>query len=55
MVHTGRAVVFENIDDFHARINDENLDVDETCVLVLKNCGPRATLAWPRWAICPYP
>ncbi len=41
MVHTGRAVVFENIDDFHARINDENLDVDETCVLVLKNCGPK--------------
>jgi dihydroxy-acid dehydratase len=41
MVHTGRAVVFENIDDFHARINDEDLDVDETCVLVLKNCGPK--------------
>ena len=41
MVHKGRAVVFENIEDFHARINDENLDVDETCVLVLKNCGPK--------------
>jgi L-arabonate dehydrase len=41
MVHTGRAVVFENIDDFHARIDDENLDVDETCMLVLKNCGPK--------------
>jgi L-arabonate dehydrase len=41
LVHTGRAVVFENIDDFHARIDDENLDVDETCVLVLKNCGPK--------------
>ena len=41
MVHTGRAVVFENIEDFHARIDDENLDVDETCVLVLKNCGPK--------------
>jgi dihydroxy-acid dehydratase len=41
MVHTGRAVVFENIDDFHARIDDENLDVDENCVLVLKNCGPK--------------
>src|SRR5438105_3756832 len=41
MVHKGRAVVFENIEDFHARIDDENLDVDETCVLVLKNCGPR--------------
>ena len=41
MVHTCRAVVFENIEDFHARIDDENLDVDETCVLVLKNCGPK--------------
>jgi dihydroxy-acid dehydratase len=41
MVHKGRAVVFENIEDFHTRINDESLDVDETCVLVLKNCGPK--------------
>ena len=41
MVHTGRAVVLENSDDFHARIDDENLDVDETCILVLKNCGPK--------------
>jgi dihydroxy-acid dehydratase len=41
MQHTGRAVVFEDSDDFHRRIDDENLDVDETCVLVLKNCGPK--------------
>jgi len=34
-------VVFENIEDFHARIDDDALDVDETCVLVLKNCGPK--------------
>jgi dihydroxy-acid dehydratase len=39
--HTGRAVVFENSDDLHKRIDDENLDVDENCVLVLKNCGPK--------------
>jgi L-arabonate dehydrase len=39
--HKGRAVVFENSDDLHRRIDDENLDVDETCVLVLKNCGPK--------------
>lgn len=39
--HTGRAVVFENSDDLHKRIDDEDLDVDETCVLVLKNCGPK--------------
>ena len=41
MVHKGRAVVFENIEDFHTRIDDENLDVDENCILVLKNCGPK--------------
>ncbi len=41
MKHKGRAVVFENIDDFHARIDDEALDIDEHCVMVLKNCGPR--------------
>ena len=39
--HRGRAVVFENIEDYHARIADPALDVDETCVLVLKNCGPK--------------
>jgi dihydroxy-acid dehydratase len=39
--HRGRAVVFEDIEDFHARIDDESLDIDETCVMVLKNCGPR--------------
>ncbi|WP_341888968.1 IlvD/Edd family dehydratase [Variovorax sp. YR752] len=39
--HRGRAVVFETIEDFHTRIDDEALDVDETCILVLKNCGPK--------------
>ena len=34
-------VVFEDSHDFHARIDDEALDVDETCILVLKNCGPK--------------
>ena len=34
-------MVFETIEDYHARIADPNLDVDETCVLVLKNCGPK--------------
>ena len=39
MKHKGRAVVFEDIDDFHARIDD--LDVEPSAVLVLKNCGPK--------------
>jgi dihydroxy-acid dehydratase len=41
MKHRGRAVVFENIEDFHSRIDDPNLDIDESCVMVLKNCGPK--------------
>ncbi|ARU86629.1 IlvD/Edd family dehydratase [Pseudomonas sp. M30-35] len=41
MQHRGRAVVFEDFDDYKARINDPDLDVDETCVLVLKNAGPK--------------
>ncbi|MEY3945729.1 MAG: hypothetical protein RJB03_435 [Bacteroidota bacterium] len=40
MRHTGRAVVFENIEDYHARVDDPNLDIDETSVMVLKNVGP---------------
>ena len=39
--HRGRAVVFESLEDFHARIDDENLDIDEHCVMVLKGCGPK--------------
>jgi L-arabonate dehydrase len=39
--HRGRAIVFESIEEFHARINDEDLNVDENSVMVLKNCGPR--------------
>ena len=41
MVHRGRAVVFESIEEFHSRIDDESLDIDETCVMVLRNCGPK--------------
>ncbi|MGA9041140.1 MAG: IlvD/Edd family dehydratase [Terriglobales bacterium] len=39
--HRGRAVVFETIEEYHARINDDALDIDENCIMVLKNCGPR--------------
>jgi dihydroxy-acid dehydratase len=41
MKHRGRAVVFQNIEDFHKRIDDPKLDIDETSVMVLKNCGPK--------------
>ena len=41
MRHRGRAVVFEDIEDLHGRIDDPDLDVDADSVLVLKNCGPK--------------
>ena len=41
MKHRGRAVVFEDIDHYTARVDDPALDIDETCVMVLKNCGAR--------------
>src|SRR5215468_428181 len=41
MVHTGRAVVFDSIEHFKQRVDDPALDIDETCIMVLKNCGPR--------------
>jgi dihydroxy-acid dehydratase len=41
MRHRGRAVVFEDIDDYKRRIDDAALSIDETCIMVLKNCGPR--------------
>lgn len=55
MQHTGRAVVFEDSDDFHARIDDDALDVDETCVLVLKNCGPKGYPGMPEVGNMPLP
>jgi L-arabonate dehydrase len=39
--HKGKAVVFENIEDLHARIDDETLDIDENSIMVLKGCGPK--------------
>ncbi|TDO24596.1 IlvD/Edd family dehydratase [Pedobacter duraquae] len=40
MQHRGRAVVFEDIEDYHLRIDDPDLDIDESCVMVLKTVGP---------------
>jgi dihydroxy-acid dehydratase len=39
--HRGRAVVFETIEDFKAKIDDPALDIDEHCIMVLKGCGPK--------------
>lgn len=40
MKHTGPAVVFENIEDYHVRVDDPNLNIDENSIMVLKNVGP---------------
>jgi dihydroxy-acid dehydratase len=47
MKHKGRAVVFEDIDDLNKRIDDPELDVDASSVLVLKNCGPKGYPGFP--------
>ena len=47
LIHTGKAVIFESIEDFHARIDDPALDVDENSVLVLRGCGPKGYPGMP--------
>ena len=55
MKHRGRAVVFEDIEDFRTRIDDPQLDIDESCVMVLKNCGPRGYPGMPEVGNMPLP
>ena len=47
MKHTGRAVVFESMEDYHARIDDPDLDIDADCVIVLKGVGPKGYPGMP--------
>jgi L-arabonate dehydrase len=47
MQHTGRAVVFENIDDYKRRIDDPALDIEAGDIMVLKNCGPKGYAGFP--------
>ncbi|TQS44073.1 IlvD/Edd family dehydratase [Cryptosporangium phraense] len=53
--HRGRAVVFDSIEDFQARIDDPSLDVDASSVLVLRGCGPRGYPGMPEVANMPLP
>ncbi|MCB8882431.1 dihydroxy-acid dehydratase [Acidisoma cellulosilytica] len=41
MKHTGRAVVFESVEEMHHAVDDDDLDIDASCIMVLKNCGPK--------------
>jgi dihydroxy-acid dehydratase len=47
LTHRGRAVVFENIEDYKARVDDPDLDVDANSILVLKGCGPKGYPGMP--------
>jgi dihydroxy-acid dehydratase len=53
--HRGRAVVFDSIEDMHARIDDPELDVDADSVLVMRGCGPRGYPGMPEVANMPLP
>ncbi|MGE5130939.1 MAG: L-arabinonate dehydratase [Sphingomonadaceae bacterium] len=53
--HTGHAVVFENYNDMAARIDRDDLDVDASSVLVLKNGGPLGGPGMPEWGMLPVP
>ncbi|PIB94794.1 IlvD/Edd family dehydratase [Caulobacter sp. FWC2] len=55
LTHTGKAVVFETIEDFKARIDDPDLEVDETSILVLKGCGPKGYPGMPEVGNMPLP
>ncbi len=53
--HRGRAVVFDSIEDFHARIDDPELDIDADSVMVLRGCGPKGYPGMPEVANMPLP
>jgi dihydroxy-acid dehydratase len=53
--HTGPAVVFANYDDMAARIDDPDLDIDESSVIVLQSAGPQGAPGMPEWGQLPIP
>jgi dihydroxyacid dehydratase/phosphogluconate dehydratase len=53
--HRGRAVVFDSVEDMHARIDDPDLDVDADSVLILRGCGPKGYPGMPEVANLPLP
>jgi len=53
--HRGRAVVFDSIEDMHARIDDPDLDVDAESVLIMRGCGPKGYPGMPEVANMPLP
>lgn len=55
LLHRGRAVVFDSVEDMHARLDDPDLDVDADSVLVLRGCGPKGYPGMPEVSNLPLP
>jgi dihydroxy-acid dehydratase len=53
--HTGRAIVFDDYNELERRLDDPDLDVDEHCILVLRNAGPQGGPGMPEWGMMPLP
>lgn len=53
--HRGRALVFDSIEDFHARIDDPDLEVDASTVMILRGCGPKGYPGMPEVSNMPLP
>ncbi|HLT67463.1 MAG TPA: IlvD/Edd family dehydratase [Microbacterium sp.] len=53
--HRGQAVVFDSIEDFHARVDDPELEIDETSIMVLRGCGPKGYPGMPEVSNMPLP
>jgi dihydroxy-acid dehydratase len=55
LTHRGRAIVFDSIEDFHARVDDPDLDIDADSVMVLRGCGPKGYPGMPEVSNLPLP
>lgn len=53
--HRGRALVFDSIEDFHSRIDDPDLEVDASTVMILRGCGPKGYPGMPEVSNMPLP
>jgi dihydroxy-acid dehydratase len=55
LTHRGKALVFDDVDDYYAVVKDNDLDVDENTVLIIRNCGPKGYPGMPEVANVPVP
>lgn len=55
LVHSGKALVFDNYSDMLQRIDDPDLAVERSTILVLKNAGAKGVPGMPEWGMIPIP